>query len=114
MEYEYDDSKILDKIREEFKKQFNRSQEITDIVDILVSSPKPSKKQYFLARTVQLVVFQSGWSYLGNDCIVLIPAVMSGTIEATLEERTSHRQTTFTFAQSSGSLTNSLLQIDYS
>ncbi|EDN92197.1 hypothetical protein SS1G_08060 [Sclerotinia sclerotiorum 1980 UF-70] len=26
---------------------------------------------------------------------------MSGTIEATLEERTSHRQTTFTFAQSS-------------
>lgn len=32
---------------------------------------------------------------------MLIPAVMSGTIEATLEERTSHRRRTFTFAQSS-------------
>jgi len=94
VEWLYDGSKILDEVKEEFKKDFGRSKETTDIVDALTTPPT---KPYLLSRSVQLLVFQSGWSNLGDNCTVLIPVAMSGTIEAIIEEQTSRRRTTFTF-----------------
>jgi len=61
----------------------------TDIVDALAT--------YFVSRAVRLLVFQSGWSYLGKDYTVLIPIAMSDTIEATVEETKRQRRTIFTF-----------------
>jgi hypothetical protein len=83
--------------------------QIADIVDAQVATPlepsdrevttshKPSKREYSLALPMQLLVFQSGWSYLGEHCIVLIPVAMSDTIEATIEQRTNTLRTGLKF-----------------
>jgi len=94
----YDGSKILDEIKAEFKKEFGRSRKTTDIVDALATPPT---KPYLVSRSVQLLVFQSGWSNLGDNCTALIPVAMSGTIEAIIKEQTSQRQTTLTFTPNS-------------
>ncbi|KAJ8068743.1 hypothetical protein OCU04_002440 [Sclerotinia nivalis] len=85
---------ILAEVREAFKREFNGSLKITDIVDALINPPL---KPYFLSRAVQFVVFQSGWSNLGNNCIVLIPVALTGTMNAVIDENTSRRRTTLTF-----------------
>ena len=38
---------------------------------------------------------------MGDNCTVLIPVAMSGTVEALIEEQTSRRQTTLTFTPNS-------------
>jgi len=93
-------SQILDGIRKEFKKEWEESKIITDIIDALVS-PSTKPNLYYLATSVQFLVFQSGWLNLGDECIVLILVAMSGTIEATIEERKSHRRTAITFTTNS-------------
>jgi hypothetical protein len=53
-----------------------------------------------LARKVQLLAFQNGWSDLRalvgkDDCIVLIPVAISGPAEVTVRETKGERQETF-------------------
>ena len=53
---------------------------VTDIVNAIITPPP--KKTYYLAREVQLRVFQDGWSDIAklvskDDCIVLIPVAIS-------------------------------------
>ncbi len=73
------------------------------MVKAIISRPARS---YFLSRTVELVVFQHGWSNLGDlvgkdDCIVLIPIAIMGSDEVTIEEWKTARQTTFKFTNAS-------------
>lgn len=99
-----DESKVLDEVREEFKKEFVRSQKITNIVQAIVPS---SEKKYYMSLGVRLLVFQNGLSNLVDlapetDCIILIPVSMAGAGEATLYEPTGRqRQMNFTFKTNS-------------
>ncbi|CAD6440078.1 381995f3-698c-4ab0-a727-567ce6aceb10 [Sclerotinia trifoliorum] len=54
-------------------------------------------KPYFVSRAIQFVVFQSGWSELGSNCVALIPVAMTGTMDAVIDENRSRRRTTLTF-----------------
>jgi len=93
-----DGPKVLDEVRAEFLKEFNRSHKITDIINEQVTtSIKPAEREYSFTRPMQLLAFQSGWSYLGEHCIVLIPVTMSDTIEATIEQRSNTLRTALTF-----------------
>ncbi|KAJ8058370.1 hypothetical protein OCU04_012562 [Sclerotinia nivalis] len=72
-----DGPQILGEVKEAFEREFNRSQkvvvksinkdhtltsscilQITNIIDALINPPT---KPYFLAYSVQLLVFQGGW-----------------------------------------------------
>lgn len=73
--------------------------QILDVVKEIVQLPG---KKYYLSRAVRLLVFQSGWSQLNtlvakDDCVILIPDVISGSGVATIHDPTTQRQTTFEF-----------------
>jgi hypothetical protein len=62
----------------------------------------PRLEKYYLSFVVRLLVFQSGWSNLGelvgkDACIILIPAIVVGSDAAVLEEQGTGRRTTFSF-----------------
>jgi hypothetical protein len=62
---------------------------------------RPGTK-YYLSRAVPLLVFQSGRSTFEkfvakDDCIVLIPAVTTGSVEATVHDPETEEETTFIF-----------------
>jgi len=103
VECSYDVSKALDEVRDEFKKEFIRSKKIVNIVKMIIGRPG---KTLDLSGGVSLLVFQSGWSNLeeivGKDnCIILIPVVIAGSDEGTLQEQTTDRRTTFKFETNS-------------
>lgn len=73
--------------------------QISDIVKTMVRHPG---KVHYLSRRVSLLVFQSGWSELAEimgkeNCYILIPSVIKGSGEVTIEERSTGRRTTAKF-----------------
>jgi len=102
----YDESKLLSEIKEAFRDEFIQSKKITDIAQAIITQ---TGKEFYLARKVQLLVFQDGWSNLDklvgkNDCIVLIPVAISGSPVPTVQEQKGskgERQTTLTFSTNS-------------
>jgi len=95
-----DVSKVLDKIKDEFKKELLvKTKKIARIVKAIVPSPK---NKYYISPGVRLLVFQDGLSTLEklvneNDCIVLIPVVILGSAVGTVQEQETGRQVTITF-----------------
>merc|ERR1711964_380299 len=94
----YDVSPALEKVRDEFKKEYV-AKKISDIVKTMVRHPG---KVHYLSRRVSLLVFQSGWSELAEimgkeNCYILIPSVIKGSGEVTIEERSTGRRTTAKF-----------------
>ena len=71
------------------------------MLEVVTAFVNPPAKPYSIANSVQLLVFQSGWSDLGENCSVLIPVAMSDAFEATVQSQTSGRQTTLTIVQNS-------------
>jgi hypothetical protein len=113
----HDESQVLAKVREEFKKELGRSKKVLikpidkdinglvdtpQIFDILQTIIPSEEKKYYITFGLRLLVFQSGLSSLEglvgkDDCIILIPAVIIGPATATLEEQGTGRRTTFEF-----------------
>jgi len=99
----YDASEVLVKVREEFKREPARSKQ--QLADIVKSILAPPRKKYYISLEVRLLVFQSGRSNLmdllgkdgEDDCIVLLPVIITGPAEATVNEPATSRQTTFMF-----------------
>lgn len=63
--------------------------------------PRPEKK-YYLSTIIRLLVFQSGLSDLEelvdkDDCIILIPVIVTGSANGSLEERATGQRIPFTF-----------------
>ncbi|PVH70285.1 hypothetical protein DL98DRAFT_661243 [Cadophora sp. DSE1049] len=105
----YDESKALAAVREAYMDEFVRSEKITDTVQAIITRPG---KTCYLARKVQLLVFQKGQSIFDrlvgkDDCIVLIPVAISGSPMAIVqepkgtEESKGGRKTTLTFKTNS-------------
>lgn len=92
-------------------------------MDAIITPPPPKtypppQKTFYIAREVQLRVFQNGWSDMAqlvgkNDCIVLIPVAISGSAgasgsaetsvsaEAWVQETAGQRKTTLKLSKNS-------------
>ncbi|KFZ01483.1 hypothetical protein V500_00749 [Pseudogymnoascus sp. VKM F-4518 (FW-2643)] len=91
----------LERIYEEYRKEYVRSKEITNVVEAIIGPAR-----FYLSDQVRLLVLQWGWTNLNelvpkNDCIVLIPVLMAGSVEVAVQERGSDRRTALTFTANS-------------
>lgn len=110
-----DISASLEKVKEEFKKEFvpkvckifsgktSANQSVHwQVLDLVRKSFFRDGTKFYLSRAVHLLVFQSGWSSLEklvaeDDCMILIPVAISGLGASTIRDRTTQREMAVTF-----------------
>jgi len=101
----FSELQVLEKVKEKFKEEFLESEEILNIVRVMAPEKDEAKKgktKYYLSRTIRLLVFESGLLSLNklgndNDCVILIPVTITGSAIATVQDRRTAQETTFTY-----------------